>query len=120
MLLIALFFVLVGIDLLLLLKRPATCDPSVTAAFAGRTIWTAVLMAGIWRRQNWCRYILITLLLLGIIIAIVSFPAIFVFAKFVESRSLIPLIMFALVGDGVVALTLMYSKDIRRLARYHD
>jgi hypothetical protein len=77
-------------------------------------LWTTVLLIGVWRRQNWCRYILAALLILSILISIVLFPEILPVAR------VIPILgaLFVMQGiiHSVVAWALLASPDIRRLA----
>lgn len=68
------FFLLRGIDVWTCISLIANGAPLL-----GNTLYSAVvtsaLLAGVWHRQTWCRYVLMGLLTLGVAFSVMAIPA---------------------------------------------
>ena len=80
-------------------------------------IWTTALLIGIWYRQNWCRYILIVLLLLTVVVFMILVPEGMVI--FGDDMLLVLFGGLAL-AYAAIAWVLISSRDIRRLTNRTD
>ena len=78
------------------------------------TLWSAILLGGIWFRNNWCRYVLILFLMVSLIM-----PAIEVYGIWstlhITNYTLLYSIIASMLIFGSVTWTLISSRDIKRL-----
>jgi hypothetical protein len=112
LLLIAIFCALRGADILIIIAGAAGLRSPATAAVLTGALWTTTLLVGIWFRQEWCRWALMTVLM-GCILAA---------TYFLRGAFDLPLHYSSLAVLGVVALidasaawAVIELRDIRRL-----
>jgi len=113
--LIVIFCVLGGMNVLVYFGVPRESHtPALLAAIVTSLLWYAALLAGIWRRKNWCRYALI----------LVQFLAVAAFTIVVPSSLQVlddPRALGIFVADiaicSATAWALARSPDIKRLTR---
>jgi hypothetical protein len=75
-------------------------------------IWTTALLAGIWHRQNWCRYFLTFFLEIAIFGAVVVVPCLY---PVLTDERLMTLLGAGTLVNAAIAWLLITSPDIRRI-----
>ena len=115
--LILIFLALRGIEVFMYLAVPARNNSQLLGSMLSTVIWTTALLIGIWYRQNWCRYILIVLLLLTVVVFMILVPEGMVI--FGDDMLLVLFGGLAL-AYAAIAWVLISSRDIRRLTNRTD
>jgi len=115
--LILIFLALRGIEVVMYLAFPEVYSPQVVGSTINNVIWSAALLTGIWYRQNWCRYILIALLLISVITLMILLPDALVL---LEDDMIVVLLAGITLAYVAVVWILISSPDIRRLTDRTD
>jgi hypothetical protein len=115
--LILIFLALRGIEVIVYLAVPEVHSPQVVGSTINNVIWSAALLTGIWYRQNWCRYILIALLLITVVTLLILLPDALVLLE--DDMIVVFLGAMTLAYAGIVWV-LISSRDIRRLTDRTD
>jgi len=113
MLLLAIFFILRALDVLIYFEWPSSNKSAVLFSMINNVIWTTALLAAIWFRRVWARYILIFFLPLGVISALILLPDFWI--KLDTDNRLIVILTTTLIVHSGVAWFLMFSRDLDRL-----
>jgi hypothetical protein len=112
MYLVLIFFALRVADACIYFGSAVSDKKPLLAGLCTGALWTTVLLAGIWRRRDWCRWALMVLLLPPILYSVVSlFSAVDLAAN---HRSLAVLAAVAAINGGV-AWAVVGLRDIGRL-----
>jgi len=111
--LVAIFLILRALDALFFFEWPATNKTEVLVSIINNVTWTTALLAAIWFRKVWARYVLIFFLPLGVLSALILLPDFWI--KFDADNRLIVILTATLVVQGSVAWFLMFSRDLDRL-----
>jgi hypothetical protein len=111
--LIGLFLLLRGLDLFIFFEWPAVNKSEVLVTILNNVLWTTALLAAIWFRKSWARYVLIFFLPLGVTSALILLPDFWI--KFDADNRLIYIITATLAVLGTVAWFLSFSRDLDRL-----
>jgi hypothetical protein len=76
LLLVVIFCALRGVDALCYFgNHGAGSKAALLGGIVTNAAWTTALLAGIWFRQNWCRYVLIFFMGLAVAVALVAIPS---------------------------------------------
>jgi hypothetical protein len=112
LLLVAIFFALRVGDALVCYAGATGLHSPVAAAVITGCLWTTALLAGIWFRQEWCRWALMVALLLSILSAVwILRPA---FDLPLHYTQVLVLLAVALINAGA-AWAIVKLRDIRRI-----
>jgi len=111
--LIAMFFMLRALDVFILVEWPAVNKSEVFFSIINHAIWTTALLAAIWFRKGWARYVLIFFMPLGILAALILLPDFWI--KFEADNRLVAIFSATLIVQGTVAWLLIFSRDLERL-----
>jgi hypothetical protein len=112
-LLIAMFFVLRALDAFVFFEWPSLDKSAVLFSIINNVIWTTLLLAAIWFRKVWARYVLIFFLPLGVLSGLILLPDFWI--KFDADNRLIVILTATLIVHGAVAWFLTFSRDLERL-----
>jgi len=96
--------------------NPFGIRSQLAGAILSAMVWTTALLAGIWFRQNWCRYILLIVLLLGSIGVMIYFSG---FNSPATNESMVVFFAGFGLGNAAIAWALITSPDIKRLTNRH-
>jgi hypothetical protein len=110
--LVAIFFALRGADALVCFAGPGGTSPSTVAAILTGALWTTALLIGIWFRQEWCRWALMVVLLLSILLDMYFLRSTFDLP--LHYPALAVLLAVALINAGA-AWGVVQLRDVRRL-----
>ncbi len=114
-LLVVIFCVLRGVDLLMYFGTTGSDKTRLLASIITTGIWTTALLVGIWKRQNWARYFLIVLVLLGVFAYALFTPDV------VQDKGtgspLLAVFIIAGAANAGIAFCLIRSRHIRRLCQ---
>ena len=111
--LFAIFLLLRALDAFILFEWPSHDKSAVLFSIINNVIWTTALLAAIWFRKGWARYVLIFFLPLGVLSGLILLPDFWI--KFDADKRLIFILTAALIVHGTVAWFLMFSRDLDRL-----
>jgi hypothetical protein len=111
--LIVIFCALRALDAVFYFEWPALNKSNVLVSIINNVIWTTALLAAIWLRKSWARYVLILFLPIGVLSALILLPDFWI--KFDADNRLIVILTCTLVVQGSVAWFLMFSRDLERL-----
>ena len=107
------FFVLRALDVFIYFGYPLLNKSALLASIINNIIWTTALLAAIWFRKGWARYVLIFFLALGILAGLIVMPDFWI--KFEADNRLIITLAVSVGVHAVVAWFLMFSRDLDRL-----
>jgi hypothetical protein len=115
--LIFIFLALRSIEVFMFLLVPAESNSRVLGSMINTVIWTTALLIGIWYRQNWCRYILIAILLLTVVTLMIIVPEAVVL---LDAEILFVLFAGITLAYAAIIWVLISNSDIRRLTDRTD
>lgn len=114
--LIGIFFALRAMDPFFYFGAIAEAQQQILGSILISTLWTTVLIVGIWNRKSWALYIMIALLIYGIIRDILPLVTVqIIYGNDAVSR----FFLTGIVIRVIVTLILIASPDIKRLASNH-
>lgn len=108
--LVVIFLLFIGLDGAMYYTAPEEQQRELLGPTIIRQLWTVALLAAIWFGQNWARYTLIALLLLGSLFFI---PI--VMELFDRGLGVSPLAILWLVANFAVMAAMIYLPPIREL-----
>jgi hypothetical protein len=111
--LIAMFFILRALDVFIYFEWPGTDKSALLFSIINNIIWTTALLAAVWFRKGWARYVLILFLPLGVLSGLILLPDFWI--KFDADNRVIVILSAALIVNATVAWFLMFSRDLDRL-----
>jgi hypothetical protein len=115
--LIFIFLALRSIEVFMYLLVPTENNTRVLASLINTVIWTTALLIGIWYRQNWCRYVLIAMLILTVVTFMIIVPEAVVL---LDDDMLFVLFGGIALAYAAMVWVLISSPDIRRLTDRTD
>ena len=115
--LILIFLALRGIEVVTYLLVPEENNSRLIGSIINNAIWSAALLTGIWYRQNWCRYILIGLLLVTVVTLMIVLPDALVL---LGDDLIVVLLAGITLAYVAIVWVLISSPDIRRLTDRTD
>lgn len=96
---------------------PTENNTKVLGSLINTVIWTTALLIGIWYRQNWCRYVLIAMLILTVVTFMIIVPEAVVL---LDDDMLFVLFGGIALAYAAMVWVLISSPDIRRLTDRTD
>jgi hypothetical protein len=109
--LIALFIMLRGLDCLMFFCVPVANKRPLMGDILNSILWSTVLLAAIWCRKNWARYVMVFQILIGVVFAFILEAS---FADRVPGNTLLVMATFT-AGQLTAALILIFSPSIQKL-----
>jgi hypothetical protein len=102
-------------DFLLYWFTEPSDHPRMVGALLNSAAWTTAMLIGIWCRKNWARYVLATLMVLGVLIAFIFVPS--ALAEVSIREPIVQVMVLCGVVNGLTVWCLVGVPAVRRLTR---
>jgi hypothetical protein len=110
---VGIFLALRTLDAFVYFQIPGGDKSALLGAIINNTIWTTVLLAAIWFRKSWARYVLVIFLLVGVISTLVVVPDLLI--KLNADNRMATVLGVSAIVYTVIIWHLLFSSDVDRL-----